>query len=261
MMNIEKYALVSSMEEALSILKNENGSCVLGGCGYLRMGKKKITTAIDLSKLNLSYINEESDRIEIGAMTPLRDIETSRLLEKTFGPALRLCTEGIVGVQLRNTVTIGGTAAGRYPFSDVIPVLMALGADVHFTENQSIGIEAYMNGKSVKDIITKITIPKDGQTAYFTSVRNSNTDYAVLNCAVGLKQGEYSIYVGGRPQKALKAEEAERIINNGRSLAEAGEAAANELSFGDNTRGSAEYRKAICKTLVKRAIEGVIHAG
>jgi CO/xanthine dehydrogenase FAD-binding subunit len=58
----------------------------------------------------------------------------------------------------------------------------------------------------------------------------------------------------------VRAVEAEKIINSGRSLEQAGAAAAEELTFGDNTRGSAAYRKALCKTLVKRAIEGVIHA-
>ena len=260
MMNIEKYVRVSSLKEAHGILKNEKGACVLGGCGYLRMGRKKITTAIDLTDLDLSYIKETSNAIDIGSMTPLRDIETSGILEDTFGSALRECTEGIVGVQLRNVVTIGGTVAGRYPFSDVIPVLMALDARVHISESETMDIEKYMNDKSTKGIITKISIPKEGQLAHFASVRNSETDYAVLNCAVSLKRGEYSIFVGARPQRAVRAVEAEKIINSGRSLEEAGIAAANELTFGDNTRGSATYRKALCKTLVKRALEGVIHA-
>ena len=34
----------------------------------------------------------------------------------------------------------------------------------------------------------------------------------------------------------------------------AGEIASEELVFGSNTRGSAEYRREICKVLVKRAI-------
>jgi len=259
MMNIEKYVKPASIDEALNILKNENGSCVLGGCGYLRMGKKKITTAIDLSDLNLSYITDTGSALDIGAMTPLRDIETSRKLETAFGPALRMSTEGIVGIQLRNVVTIGGTVAGRYPFSDVIPVLMALGAEVHFAEHDVMPIEKYMNEKAINDIIVKISIPRNGQTASFTSVRNSETDYAILNAAVGLIGGEYSIFVGARPQKAVRATDAESIINNGRALEDAGDAAAKELSFGDNTRGTAEYRENICSALVTRAIEGVIH--
>lgn len=260
-MNIDRYVMPETLSEALDILKNEAGACVLGGCGYLRMGRKQITAAIDLTKLNLTGISENENAIEIGAMTPLREIETSELLFCTFGPALRECTENIVGVQLRNVVTIGGTIAGKYPFSDVIPVLLALGAVVHFAENEPQTLEDFMEAKSVKDIITKISIPKNGQRAAYASIRNSATDYPMLNAAVSLADGAYRVFVGARPQKAIHSKMAEGALNSGKTPAEAGALAAEELSFGDNTRASAPYRKAVCKALVKRAAEEVQSAG
>ncbi|XOB66105.1 FAD binding domain-containing protein [Deferribacteres bacterium DY0037] len=260
MMNIDRYVRVSSLSEASDILRKDKAACILGGCGYLRLGRKKISTAIDLSLLSLSYITETPTTIEIGAMTPLRDIETSSLLERTYGSALRKSTEGIVGVQLRNVVTLGGTVAGRYPFSDILPVLMALETNIHFAESGKISLEKYMTEKAIRDVVEKISIPKNGQKAGFASMRHSETDYAILNAAVGIKNGDYKIFVGARPQKAVRAPEAEDVLNSGRSFEDTGRAAAAELTFGDNTRGSADYRKAICKAIVQRAGEEAINA-
>jgi len=260
MMNIEEYVRVSSPDQALEILQNEKGSAVLGGCGYLRMGKRHITKAIDLNGLGLSYIKEKNGEIEIGAMTSLRDIESSEITQRHFNGALSECMRNIVGVQLRNSLTIGGTVAGRYPFSDILPVLIALGAYAVFTGAGRILIEDYMNGKHLNDVLEKIIIPNTNQRAAFKSVRNSMVDYAMLNCAVSLDNGEYRVVVGARPQKAVRAVECEAFLNGSELTEEtaekAGRIAADELSFGDNVRASAVYRKAVCVTLVKRALVG-----
>ncbi len=156
MMHIEEYVRVSSCSEALDILNSVEGSAVLGGCGYLRMGgKRNISKGIDLSLLELSYIDETDSYIEIGAMTPLRDIEVSPVFRNNFNGALCDCMENIVGIQLRSIVTIGGTIAGRYPFSDVLPVLIALGADIILTGAGRVSLEDFMEGKHKSDIVEK----------------------------------------------------------------------------------------------------------
>ena len=71
-----------SLEEAYEILKKRKNNLVIGGSAFLRMGNKKIGTGIDLSQLNLNFIEESSDYIEIGAMTTLRQLEISPVLNK-----------------------------------------------------------------------------------------------------------------------------------------------------------------------------------
>ncbi len=86
-------------------------------------------------------------------------------------------------------------------------------------------------------------------------------DYAILNCSVALADDGYKVVVGGaRPQKAVRALKCEEYLKD-KTLTEevaedAARIAADDLSFGDNLRGSAEYRKAICFTLIKRALVG-----
>ncbi|KJS03302.1 MAG: FAD-binding protein, partial [Peptococcaceae bacterium BRH_c4a] len=76
-----------TIEEAYRVLTGGNGT-ILGGCAFLRLGSQKIGAAIDLSKLNLNYIKEQDDYIEIGAMATFRDIETSPILNLYFNGVL-----------------------------------------------------------------------------------------------------------------------------------------------------------------------------
>ena len=49
----------NTLEEAYSILTKRKNNQILGGTAFLRMGKKRIGTGIELSNLNLDYIKEE----------------------------------------------------------------------------------------------------------------------------------------------------------------------------------------------------------
>ncbi len=258
MLDIENYILATSLKEAHAALQNAPGATILGGCGYIRLGTRKIPTAIDISALGLSHITEKDDSIEIGAMTTLREIETSSLLTSTYGSILKQSVESIVGVQLRNCVTIGGSVAGRYPFSDPITALLALEAKLVFHENGKIALSSYLSGKGLNDILLKICLPKDGRQGSFSSIRKSATDYAVLNVAATQHDNAYTIAIGARPGRAVRVPQVEEFLNSTRLTAttakEAGVTAASNLEFGSNPRGSAEYRHAICPVLIERAL-------
>lgn len=262
MLQIQNLLYAKDLEEAYQTLISENDSVVLGGCGYLRLGSRKINTAIDLTRLNLDFIQKREDTIEIGAMATLRALETHPLTRSLWGGMLADSVSHIVGVQLRNIVTTGGTIAGRYPFSDPITALLALNAKMELFNYGEIDLEEFLESKGLRDIVVKITIPDDGRTGAFRSIRKSKTDYAILNCATATTKNSCRIVVGSRPGKAQRVPEAEEYVQtNGLdndTAREAGKIAADSLKFGDNPRGSGEYRKAICPVLVQRCLAEVM---
>lgn len=264
MLEIENYISPPNLDEALATLQESPGSVVLGGCGYLRLGSRKIATAIDLSKIGIDQIAQSTSGIEIGAMTSLRDVETNTLTAGFAGGVLARAVENIVGVQMRKCVTLGGSVAGRYPFSDPITALLALDAQLLFHGKGVISLEEYLEGKGFRDILVKIILPTDSYKAAYTSVRKSATDYAVLNCAVAKNDESYRVVVGSRPSRAVRAISVESYLSdnglNQKSAKEAGMIAAQELRFGDNPRGSAEYRKRICPVIIERALLEVADA-
>ena len=264
MLEIENIKFPSTAAEALTILQDVPGSVILGGCGYLRLGSRNIGTAIDLSKIGIDQIADTENEIQIGAMVSLRELETNPVTANFAGGVLARSVENIVGIQLRRCVTIGGSVAGRYPFSDPITALMALDTQLIFQGQGRVSLEDYLSGKGGRDILVNIILPKENVQAAFTSVRKSSTDYAVLNCAVSKNDQNYRVVVGSRPSRAVRVESAERyVMENGltpETAAFAGKLAADAVQFGDNPRGSAAYRKKICPVLIQRALQEVIDA-
>ena len=173
-----------SLEEAYEILMKRKNNIVIGGSAFLRMGEKRIGTGIDLSNLNLNLIEETSDYIKIGAMTTLRDLEVSPILNKYFNGVIGNCVKDIIGVQFRNVVTVGGTIYSKFGFSDLIVALLALDTEVELVNSGRIKLYDFLNKEYEKDLLTKIYIKKNDVKEIN---KNNNTDkknssgIAVLN--------------------------------------------------------------------------------
>src|SRR5690554_4298963 len=125
MFTIDRYVVVESLEEAYELNKSKR-NVIIGGSLWLRMGRKKINTAIDLSALGLNKIEENVNSFKIGCMTSLRDIETHEGLNRCFNSVLKKSLKHIIGVQMRNLATIGGSIYSRFGFSDILTALLSL---------------------------------------------------------------------------------------------------------------------------------------
>ncbi|MFU0825074.1 FAD binding domain-containing protein [Clostridium sp.] len=262
-MNIKEYIRPSSLDEAYEKLTSKERAVILGGGGYLKLGNKEIERAIDISNLGLEFIDEKEDSIEIGAMTTLREIEINKITNENFNGILSEAVKPILGVQMRNIFTIGGSVYGRYGFSDIITALLALDTYVELYKEGRMSLEKFLNREhKEKDILTKIVILKDNRKASFKSLRNTSTDFAILNAAVSRVENNFKVAVGARPGIAKLSKEAAEYLSavelNEENAVKAGEIAADNLEFRSNIRGSAEYKKEICKALVKRGILEVI---
>lgn len=264
MLQINQLLQPQRLEEAYQLLQDIPGCVLLGGCGYLRLGTRKIETALDLSDLGLDFIHETDRGVEIGAMTSLRELETSAVTSGRYRGLLARAVENIVGIQLRNIVTIGGSVAGRYPFSDPITALMALDCTVVLHHHGEIELKDFLENKPAKDILVKLILPGENHPAAFVSQRRASSDYPVLNVAASRIGDGYRVVVGSRPGRARNAVEAADLLRqqglSEDTIRQSAQLAADSLSFGDNPRGSARYRKAICPVLVERALTEVMHA-
>lgn len=247
----------NTLEEAYSILTKRKNNQILGGTAFLRMGKKRIGTGIELSNLNLDYIKEDDNFIEIGAMTTLRSLETSDIIKNNF-KILTDSVRDIIGVQFRNVVTVGGSVFSKYGFSDLIVALLCLDTEVETFKCGRISLDEFLNKNYGKDILTKIYINKNNKNAVYKSMRNAKSDYAILNVSVSKLENEFKICIGARPQRAKVAIEASQFLSsnqlNDENIEKAINLIKNDIKFGTNMRASKEYREQISKVLIKRAI-------
>ncbi|RDY25668.1 FAD-binding protein [Romboutsia weinsteinii] len=248
----------STAEEAYSTLIKRKNNQVIGGSAWLRMGKKRIGTGIELSNLNLDYIKDEDSFVEIGAMTTFRTLETSLVLKDNFGSIIEDSVKDIIGVQFRNVVTVGGTIYSKFGFSDLIVALLALDCDVELYKAGRMSLAEFLNKKYEKDLLLKIYINKKNSTSSYKSLRNAKSDYPLLNVSVSKTDSNIKICVGARPQIATIATKASEFLSgkelNDENINIASQIASDELVFGSNMRASREYRCEMSKVLIKRAL-------
>ena len=253
MFTIDHYIRPKTLEEAYELNQKKN-NVVLGGNLWLRMGKKHIATAIDLSDLGLNFIEEKEDRFEIGCMCTLRDIEVSKELNRHFGTILSDAVSSIVGVQFRNLATVGGSVYSRFGFSDVLTALLALDTHVKLYRGGMMSLEDFLSQKEQRDILVGIIIKKDGRKGVYLSHRMTKTDFPILNCAISRKEGKWKAVLGARPMRAMEIPQSlgehptEEEINQWIKQVQAMDI------FGDNMRASAQYRRTLAGVLLKRGI-------
>ena len=245
MITIQKYVRAQSLEEAWQLNQNKRNR-ILGGMLWLRLGKGSVNTAIDLCDLGLDTIEETEDQFSIGAMATLRDIEMHEGLNTYTGKAIANAVKDIVGVQFRNMATVGGSIWGRFGFSDVLTVFLAMDSYVELYKGGVIPLEQFARMKKDNDILLRLIVKKTPCKIVYSSVRNQRTDFPVLACAVSYMNGQYRASIGARPSRAM-------LLCSEKSEGFAAYAAENAPTEG-NIRGSAAYRTHLIRVLVERSM-------
>ena len=260
MFTIDKYVVAESLEEAYELNKGRRNA-VIGGMLWMRMGRKKISTAIDLSALNLNKIEEDNESFRIGCMCTLRDLETHESLNKCFNSVFFKSLKHIVGVQMRNLATIGGSIRSRFGFSDILTVLLSLDSYVELFKGGIVPLSEYVSMPLDNDILVKIIIKKDGRISSYNSHRMSATDFPVLTCAVANKENEWFVVVGARPMKGVLRTFTLDENYKKDNIDKAVSGVIDSISFGTNIRGSREYRQILADALIKRGIDEILNGG
>lgn len=248
MFTIKNYVRAQSLEEAWT-LNQKRSSRVLGGMLWLKMGRGTVQTAIDLCDLGLDTIEETESGFSIGATVTLRQLEQHPGLNAYTQNAVQKAVQDIVGVQFRNLATVGGSLWGRFGFSDVLTVFLAMDCQVELYKGGTVPLEEFLNRKHDRDILVRVLVNKVPARFAYTAMRIQRTDFPVLTCAVSDVGGVQRAVIGARPNKAM-------VIRNERSLgaAEFADYVSQVVPTGSNLRGSAAYRTHLARVLTQRAL-------
>lgn len=107
---------------------------------------------IDVGQITaLKGISEENGAIQIGSFTVHRDVQQSDVIQNNL-PLLSYAAAQIGGgMQVHNRGTIGGNIVSMHPLYDILPSLLALGADVDILkdgEEQRMALDDLMKDAS-----------------------------------------------------------------------------------------------------------------
>ena len=150
----------------------------------------------------------------------------------------------VVGRIKLGSIVEGSSVVGTAGFSDILTCMMVLDSYVELYKGGTVSLEEFAKMKYSRDILVRIIIKKDGRKAAYASQRRSKTDFPLIAVAAAKKDDMWS-----------KAALVTRPVQTGCELSAQAEEAVSMFSFGDNLRGSADYRKSLAEIYVRRLME------
>lgn len=268
-----------TVQKAVQILSihGEKAKVLAGGVDLVpRMRQRKILPefVVSIQRISaLDYIEGSKAGLRIGALTKLRSIELSPLVQRDYA-IISEAIQTIASVHVKNMGTAVGNLCVATPASDVAPPLSVLGAKVRVVgadAEKVIPIESLFTGGNQTilrpdEIITEILVParpaKAGST--FLKLARTAVDIAKVNVAVTVTVTnntcqEANIALGSVGPTLIRAKKAEETLR-GKKLEQdiietAAQVAAEEAEPITDVRSTAAYRKEMTRVLVMRAME------
>ena len=107
-----EYLNARTVDEAVSLLdKYEGAKITAGGVDLIRLMNNEVIAPKLLVSIktipDLAYITEDAEGLKIGALTTIRDIETSAIIKDRYS-LLAQAAHSVAAPQIRNMVTVGG---------------------------------------------------------------------------------------------------------------------------------------------------------
>jgi CO/xanthine dehydrogenase FAD-binding subunit len=227
---------------------------------------------IDLNGVNeLSYLSADDGALRIGATTRQRELERSAEIARRW-PLLRDAAAFIGHIQIRNRGTVGGSLAHAFPSAELPVAMVTLGASMLLRAKATRRSEraedfflSYMTtALQPEELLTEINIPDlPANTGWsYQEVSRRHGDFALAGSAsllaVDVKgdiQYARLTLTGVTPIRARKAEES--LVGERPSEAlfcDAAQRATEDLEQDSDIHASAEYRRAACAVLARRAL-------
>jgi carbon-monoxide dehydrogenase medium subunit len=230
---------------------------------------------IDINRINsLEYIQETDGVLHIGALTREAELDNSPLIRERY-PILLDTSSMVADPVVRNWATVGGNIAHADPANDHPATMLALEASVVArgpAGERVIPIEEFFTDApfettlATNEVLTEIRVPAPAERsggAYFKLERKVG-DYAIAGAAAYIvldASGNVSYAgigltnLGQVPIKARAAEQSllGKPLDDAQVHAAADLAAAATHPTGD-TRGPAEYKRAMARTLTVRVL-------
>ena len=192
---LTKFLYPSTIEEAVEALVKARGNALplAGGTSVALARNAKIKVLVDITRIGLDRIDVHSDHIEIQACATAHGIAASGLtnLPEAGGLVDAAMVSGPSGV--RAAMTMGGSLAQCYPWSDPPVALLALDVEIEINgaSKRTVNITKLLErhpskGLKTGDLITTIVVPRSGGASAFLKQGLTVTDDALASAAVSL---------------------------------------------------------------------------
>jgi carbon-monoxide dehydrogenase medium subunit len=275
-----EYFEPKTVSEALSVLAKHGAEAkiIAGGTDVMVDIKFKEEPGglVNIKKIpGLSGIQENGNGLRIGALTTIREVETSTLVREKL-PVLWEAAHQFASLQVRNTATIGGNICRASPSGETLAPLVVLEAKAVLAFSDGEKSEPFSSffqgpGKSsvgAKGLLTAIEVPYPAagtKGVYLKHAVRGAMDIAMVGVAVMITPDaaknniqDVRIGLGAVAPTPVRAPKTEALLRGkpltAALLKEAGTLAASESSPITDQRSSAENRRWIVEALTRRGL-------
>lgn len=291
------YFAPTELAEALKLLaeQGEKVTILAGGTDLmpkLNHYELKPEVIMYVGRLGLSFINDEGEKLVIGAATTTAMLAKSDIVGKKTA-ALAEAAKLSGSTAIRTAATIGGNIVNASPAGDLLSPLLAMDAQVKLVKAGSermVALEDFITGpgqtiRQPDELLTEVHVPvPNGATVFKKLGRRKAQTLSVANVAIqisleGRECKDARIFLGAMAPTPMRCTKAESILRScawplavshfgqrsdagGKTLDEATIAqcaaqAIEECSPVDDQRATAWYRQRAAKALVMEALKQV----
>ena len=269
----KKYFAPRYVQELKKILKENINSHLLSGGTDLSLlvtkERKDINSIVYMNSIDeLNYIKNNNKYIEVGASTPLIELES---YIKKYYPDFTKILKRYGSPQIRNVATVAGNIATASPIGDCLPLLLSLNAKVvlqDFKKTKIFFLDdffiSYRKTKLKKEQFIhsiRIPLPKDNTFKAYKVSKRFDDDISSVCAAFNLeivrnKVRSVRIAYGGMAAIPKRAIYCEKILSNSlvtdEIIDKAKKALEKDFKPISDMRASRLYRMEVAKNLLEK---------
>ncbi len=277
MARVSEYHRPETIAEALTLLARPGvtSTPLAGGTALvprLVATDNNVQVVIDLSRLDLKFIEREGEALRLGAMATLADVAENPSCRSVAGGLLSHAAQLNAVSTVRNAATVGGLIVEGDPTSELLLALLVLEAEVVMQMagkgSHSLPLDAWLHTPTdtlADGLLTEVRllVPEGRASAGLARLGRTPQDRPIV-AAVALvaRRGNVATRVGlamgGVAEAPLRLRKVERALAgqplNDETLKAALAGLAEHLEPPADSRGSAEYRRAMAPILARRAL-------
>lgn len=223
---------------------------------------------VSLRRLPWRTLDWNGPTLTVGSTLPLRTLENDPDVRRRI-PGLYAAVRAVGNVALRHWATLGGNLGRAAPASDLVPVLLALDAEVDLvgpSGARTMRVDDFVQGSRKTalgraELIRSVRIPEARPSAYLWQRVRPFHDISHMAIAVAYSPSarRWRVAVAGFPPRPLLVPSAETALGTGRPTREAvvraAEAIRKEAPIVADLRASEEYRRRLVLPLLARAVD------
>lgn len=270
-----------SLDEAYEILSLRAVKVIAGGTDLMVLMNARQLDAeefLDIWRVDeLRGIEDEGDRLRIGALATYTEMIRSPLIEK-HAPALVAASRTVGAVQIQNRGTLGGNIVNASPAGDSLPVLAAYDAEVEIGSGRGTRrvdfnkfYTAYRRTVLESDeLVVAVRLPKlkEGERDFFCKVGTRRAQ-AISKIVMAVKAKTKNemiewirVGVGSVAPTVVRAYKTESLLA-GRAITsdlieQAGQSISLEVSPITDLRSTEHYRRTVTGNVLARLLREII---